>query len=177
MLISKVYKNLIFLGILILLSVTMVWPASIEVVPNAVKMSLKKAETRTAIVEIVNHSANKLSFAVEPEYWSPDFVDLPLNQWLKVSPAQLVLEAKSQKKIKLEVTLPEIIDGEIMVMMFLAPKTKTGTLSIKTRIGFPLYVSHQGALIRRAKVTAFKGQQDSGKLRFFSFKLTFIRDF
>lgn len=137
----------------------------LEIVPGALKVILQPKAAKSVEVEVTNHALSAITYDVEPEYWSPATAAQPINEWIKVTPKQMVLSPGQKKIIKLTIARPEHLDGEVVAMVYLAAKPNPGMLSIQTRIGFPVYV-RTSKVKKMAEIKNFRMSRDDVRLKF-----------
>lgn len=144
--------------------------ASLEINPDIIKIVANNDENRMMTVEVINHSTHPYDFTVEPEYWSPASLSLPLESWMTIHPKHLELKPGNRGRLHINVEFPETEKVEIVCMIYLANKLQTGSLSIQARYGFPVYMRRDKHIIKKAAIKKMKIVQDKNYLKI-QFKL------
>jgi hypothetical protein len=135
--------------------------SNLGIEPLSFKIILAKGEHYTGQITVTNDNNQSLSLQFQPEYWRRGTCTEPISQWLKASPENISIDAHSKKNITFRLVSPKI-DGECLVMMFLAGKETGKNITLRSRVGIPLYIRERKAEILKAEIATFKAVELAG---------------
>lgn len=146
---------------LALLLVSLAWAslaaqAAVKIEPLSMQLSLEAGRERQEQFLLINDTDQAIELSVEPEYWHQGGCRQPLEQWIHFSPGSLKVPAQGRQYLRMKIKVPEQLDGECMVMIYLASKPMGTKLKICPRIGVPVYLRRQGPKILKGRITVFK---------------------
>lgn len=146
-------RSLIFTLLVFFLASTA--SAALRLTPEFLKLTLEKNANRTEEIIVRNDNAQAIDLVLEPEIWYGGKKTKSLPSWFNLPSRQIHLKANSEKKISIKLATP-IEKGESLIMLFFAEESKTKkSLSIRRRIGVPIYIRQQNTTILKAKVETF----------------------
>lgn len=137
---------------------------ALDLDPAMIQANLRPHESRTFTVRISNPSSEKIRLTVESDCWSPGRLPGPSEQWLQLTPHQMVLGPGQTEDLQIKTVFPDPLEGEVVMMVYLVPEIKPGQLSIKTRMGFPVYLRKNATVEKKAAITAFSARQQGNRL-------------
>lgn len=129
--------------------------AHVIVAPTVLKLTQGPDETGQALLTVTNQRDSPQNLTVEPEYWYQGRCRSQVGDWLTIEPVNLTVPAQGQAEFTLKARTPAGLDGECLVMVYLARKETGVPIAVKTRVGIPLYLRAVGTDRVEAEISGF----------------------
>lgn len=138
--------------------------AGVSVVPDRHIIELEPGRVRTVEYQIHNSGPQDLNIEVDPKDWSgiEDGQGTDISQWLSLEQDKLEVKAGQGKPLRVKVTSPENVNGELLAMLFLCYKQAQDS-PLNIRNGIPLYLVIKGTEDYDAKIEGIKLRYRKGR--------------
>ena len=130
--------------------------AAILIEPSSLKLEFPNGTKQVKQFVITNNSDAEMVLHVEPEFWSRGECREEAKSWVVPSPENLTIPAHQKQVLQLSIATPSDLNGECMVMVYLAQKPVGQNIAIQARIGFPVYLLCRDTGITRGEILSFE---------------------
>lgn len=144
--VEKITK--IILGLIISFTLAASLYAGIGIEPIQVEIAVDKGIESSGICKVINTGERPMQVVVRAEDWLKLGIDP--NTWLKVEPAQFIVEPGKFTEVKYTVSAPIVASGEFMAMMFFSGIEENN--SVGTEFGIPIYATVNGTEVINGEI-------------------------
>lgn len=154
-------------------------PISLKISPLTYKLTIKKGESETQVVSIINPNqvsikviAETQDFIQEDEEGSPKFIDksvgkTTLAQWIDINREAMTLVPNEKRDVPFTINAPKDAEsgGHYAAIFFktVPDQTQSGQISITSRVGSLVLVTVPGDIISTGEIVEFKAPKFSEK--------------
>ncbi|NQT95383.1 MAG: hypothetical protein HQ572_02935 [Candidatus Omnitrophica bacterium] len=132
--------NILFIAMMIMATAAANAEAGVLVTPDRHILELSPGEEKAVEYQIYNSGPDDLHITVDPKAWAGT---KDTRFWISLKEDMIELKANDTKPLKVTVTAPADVKGEMLAMLFLCYKESEDS-ALNIRNGIPLYLIIEG---------------------------------